>query len=295
MDRGEGQEDNLASAPGLEGVAAGASARVGEILAEAEQHAHDANAEAEREAAGIRRAAEYEAEQIAADTREAARAAARERAAELAALQSALTARGPAVVEGLEGAGLTRARLEAVIEALAAAAERVTAEAEEGDPSGSAEAEVDSEPEQDAAEASASEAGEASAPEPEPEPESELAPEPETDPVAAAEDLAKPLPDKDSSDHADHEADGAADDSVLNRNGHHGAPAEPVAYDGPLPEGAPLARRPLRSRERDARFAALLLAVQGRPRDEVEDHLRNEYGFDDVASILDEVFGRTPA
>jgi hypothetical protein len=56
-----------------------------------------------------------------------------------------------------------------------------------------------------------------------------------------------------------------------------------------------MARRPRRSRERDARFAALLLAVQGRARHEVDAHLRTEYGFDDVEPILDEVFGRATA
>jgi hypothetical protein len=64
-------------------------------------------------------------------------------------------------------------------------------------------------------------------------------------------------------------------------------------YDGPLPEGAPLVRRP-RTRRSDVRFAAVLLAVQGQERDEVEHHLRNEYGAADCEPILDEVFG-TPA
>jgi phage/plasmid primase-like uncharacterized protein len=92
----------LASLQGLEGVAAGASARVGEILEGAERIAREVHAEADRAAAASRRSAEQEVERIAQEAREAARAAARERAEELTALQAALTARGPAVVEGLE-------------------------------------------------------------------------------------------------------------------------------------------------------------------------------------------------
>jgi hypothetical protein len=56
-----------------------------------------------------------------------------------------------------------------------------------------------------------------------------------------------------------------------------------------------MARQPVRTRERDARFAALLLAVQGRDRGDVEAHLRSEYGFADCEPILDDVFGPTPA
>ncbi|HEX8648432.1 MAG TPA: hypothetical protein VF715_16185 [Thermoleophilaceae bacterium] len=316
----------MASLQGLEGVAAGASARVGEILAEAERIARDVHAEADRAVAASRRSAEQEVERIAEEAREAARAAARERAEELAALQAALTARGPAVVEGLEGAGVTRARLEAVIEALGAAAGDVTAAAEEGDPRvGAAPGpEAEASPDAEASPASAP----ASAPDAEPEPDgsfdtaaaspvSETAagegedPAPEdsaeaaaaevaaaeaghadakADPVAVAEDLAKPVA------HAV-PAEAAPDDPAPADGDERGGALAPAplngdgAYDGSLPEGAPLARKPQRSRERDARFAALLLAVQGRPRDEVDAHLRSEYGFADVEPILDEVFG----
>jgi hypothetical protein len=243
---------------GLEGVAAGASARVGEILAEAEGHARGANEEAERAAEAIRADALKEVERIAAEAREAAREAARERSERLAELQSALNARGPAVVDGLEGAGLTRARLESLIEALAATAERVAREAEEGAP----------------APAPAAPDEPASAPA-----EEESSAGAAHDPVAAAEEFAQPVIDE-----------AADDESASNGNGD-----APARYDGPLPHGAPLARRPGRSRERDARFAALLLAVQGRERGDVEAHLRHEYGFADCEPILDEVFGPTHA
>lgn len=289
MDRGEGHEGYSASAQGLEGVAADASTRVGEILAAAERYARDVAAETRRSAAETRRSAEREVERIAEETRDAARTAARERAERLAELQAALTARGPAVVEGLEGEGLTRARLEEVIEALAAIAEDVIAEAEAGDPRAGAGENPGAAPdasrgagggEPDDAEAAREspagadegEPGESAADEDAGAANPASEPTDEADVVAAAEGLAKPV------------ADAPAGD------GNGSAP-----YHGALPEGAPLARRPQRSRERDARFAALLLAVQGRAREDVESHLRREYGFDDVESILDEVFGRAPA
>jgi hypothetical protein len=266
MDQGEGQEHNLS---GAAGVASEASARVGRILEEAEDHGRAAVDEAEQAAAETRRSAEVEAGRIAAEAREAARAAARERAQKLAELQAALTSRGPAVVDGLEGAGLTRARLEALIEALAASAERVLAEAEAGELSvpsevsdaadGSTAAGEEADSQQSADSQESGDSQESADPE-EPAASAE-------DPVAAAENRAQPVPDE--------------------------APA--TEAPGPIPEGAPLARKPVRSRERDARFAALLLAVQGRERGDVKAHLRSEYGFADCDPILDEVFGRTPA
>ena len=304
MDRGEGQEQNLASADGLDGVAAGASARVGEILEEAEQHGRDVNAEAERAAAEIHSGAEAEVEQIVAEAREAAREAARERAEQLAALQAALTARGPAVIEGLEGAGVTRARLEAVIEALGAAAARVHEEAEAGDPAspGDSEAPAEAERAEEAGEGEAEAAAEVVDAEPDTAEAEAAVVDAEVveegpvvdDPVAAAEDLARPLAEAEPEPQP--QAEDASSNGALAEDHHGATPGNgAVAYHGPLPEGAPLARKPMRSRERDARFAALLLAVQGRPRGEVEDHLRHEYGFADCEPILDEVFGRTPA
>jgi hypothetical protein len=67
----------------------------------------------------------------------------------------------------------------------------------------------------------------------------------------------------------------------------------PDPFDGPLPEGAPMARRP--SRAADARFAAVLMAIQGQDRDQVAEQLERDYGVDDCEPLLDDVFGRTPA
>jgi hypothetical protein len=240
---------------------------VAEILSEAESLGRSLREEAERDATATREDARQEVERIAAEVREKARDAARERAGRLAELQAELTARGPAVLEGLEGAGVTRARLEALIEALGAAAERVTDEAEQGDPRGGGSAPAPAEDDGS-------------------EPDSaETADEEDTEPDAVADD-AEPVAvagDEDSPDDGSREL-------VSDGNGS-GSVRKPARYDGPLPEGAPLARRPMRSRERDARFAALLLAVKGRDRGHVESHLRDELGVDDCAPILDEVFG----
>ncbi|HEX8742079.1 MAG TPA: hypothetical protein VF712_03000 [Thermoleophilaceae bacterium] len=270
--------------PEQQGVAASASTRVAEILEEAERHGQSVNEQAERAAQAAHREAEQEVERILADAREAARAAARERVERLAGLQAALARRGPALLEGLEGAGVTRARLEALAEALAASAERVVAEVEHGEvaaeagwrPETATGAGERAEPEPETAAAEEAEPEEA---EPEPDAAAGEDAEPEStsgldddDPVAIAEELAQPVA-----------GASPANDSA------------PVRYDGSLPEGAPIARKPLRSRERDARFAALLLAVQGRDRGDVATHLRKEYGYADCEPILDEVFGPTAA
>jgi ribonuclease E len=279
MDRGGKLREEQPSA-GAEGVAADASARVGEILAEAERHGQDVHEEAERAAEGIRRSAREDAERLLAEARAETRAEARKRAEQLTAIQAALAARGPVVVEGLEGAGVTRSRLEALIAVLAAAAESVLAEAEAGDPHGAKPAPAgDPEPESTAStEEDAPEEAEPLDAEPEAsvtDDEGEAAPA--DDDVAPADE--DPAPGRDGNGSGDVGADEIG----------------PVRYDGELPEGAPLARRPKRSRDRDARFAALLLALQGRDRGDVEEHLRSEHGVKNSAAILDEVFGRADA
>ena len=248
MDRGEGRTELTSGEQGFESVAADASARVGAILEEAERLGRELSREAEEAAAEARREAEAEAERIVAGAREEALAAARERGERLAELQGALASRGPALLEGLEGSGITRARLEALIEALGASAERIVREAEEGEPGDGA--------------------------------------PPATDATDSVEEPPAPEPEPD-----EREESGEEEPSSSANGDGNGA----VRYEGPLPEGAPMARKPMRTMERDARFAALLLAVQGRDRGDVEAHLRSKYGVADCEPILDEVFGRTPA
>ena len=288
MDRGEGRTELTAGEQGIESVAADASARVGAILAEAEQRGRELNEEAARAAAATLREAEAEVERIVDEAREAARAAARERASRLAGLQAALATRGPALLEGLEGAGMTRARLEALIDALASSAEGVVSEAEAGEPTDGAAGDAPETAAREEADPAGDEGAVAGGAATEPREADGEDPAPDEageDPVAAGE-LAQPFD-------GDAEGDGSGGpDPALSGGNGDGAPAR---YDGPLPEGAPLARKPVRSPERDARFAALLLAVQGRERGDVEAHLRNEYGFDDCEPILDEVFGSTSA
>jgi hypothetical protein len=250
MDRGDRTRDEVTGGlPQGESVASDASARVGEILSAAEQEGAAARAAAEREAAATERAAREEAERILADAHEAARAGGRERADRVLALRSAIAKRGPALVEGLEGASLARRRLEALIEALDAAAARVLAEAD---------APVDEAPADEA-------------------PVDETA-------SGDSEDQAEGTEEEAPEEAVPEEPAGHADSS------NDGDGASPEPYDGPLPEGAPMMRKP-RTRQSDVRFAAVLLAVQGQERDEVEDHLRNEFGAADCEPILDEVFG----
>jgi hypothetical protein len=376
MDRGEHLRQDRSDAGAFDGVAAGASARVGEILSEAEDHARECDLDAERAGAAIESAARADAERLFEEARAEALRVARERADHLAAIQAKLRTRGPAVLEGLEGSGATRARIEALIEALAASAEGVLAEAEAEVPETAAPAEdAAASPADDAAVSPADDAaaqpapdsaappaphpvedvedaaapdetvGEAEPGEPadeavageqaEPtgdavgaEPIGETATAESTGDAVAAEPIGETAAAESTSDAVEAEPDevvpadpadgdgsaitdgrrpeaplvtlegaGVGNDAKgeavagLDANGGAG-PHLPLRYDGPLPEGAPLARRPLRSKERDARFNALLLALQGHDRAEVEEKLCEDYDPDDCARILDEVFGR---
>lgn len=294
MDRGEQQRDERVDA--FDGVADETSRRVREVLAESERHARELDDEAGLAGAAVAEGAAEEAERLFEDARAKARQVARDRADHLAAIQASLTARGPAVLEGLEGAGATRAGIEALIAALAETAERVLAEADAGEPRGSA-AEADGSTEQEPDDEASDDSGETSE-------EVIVDAVVVDDPVEDAEDA---VSDADATVSSPVEEDDATEGD--------GAPAaEPVAFAGPdgngsgretgdgaapyegtLPEGAPMVRRPERTRERDVRFSALILALQGRDRGEVEERLRTEHDVKDPAPILDEVFGRADA
>jgi cell division septum initiation protein DivIVA len=320
MDRGEHLKQDRSNAGAFDGVAAGASARVGEILREAERHARDCDAEAERAALSTESAARADAERLFEDARAEALRVARERADHIAAIQAKLRTRGPAVLEGLEGSGATRARIEALIEALAASAGEVLAEAEAELPTELGDIDPDirgkdgpaaDEPEEEAAAEPAGAAADAPAVGPEAEPDEGADGAPEGPrPIASLEHAAAaPNGDAVSSRVETAAPNGEAVASMVetalpngaasaNRDVNGAGSTGPLRYDGPLPEGAPLARRPRRSKERDARFNALLLALQGHDRAEVEERLCEDYDPDDCARILDEVFGRpadTPA
>ena len=68
--------------------------------------------------------------------------------------------------------------------------------------------------------------------------------------------------------------------------------AGPSPIPDPIPEGAPIARRPGRS---NARAAAVLMAIQGIDRDQVAERLEREHGLADSEQLLDDVFGRADA
>jgi hypothetical protein len=276
----------------IEGVAAGASARVGEILSEAERQGRVQHSEAEKAAAAELSDARVEAERLLAEAREEARREARDRSDHLAAIQAKLASRGPAVLEGLEGAEATRARLEALIEALAAAGERLMAAVDEpagtdgGDPDL-----VETESLPDESRNPAEEAVSDAIVVDDPVEDADDSVTTAADEVEEADEAIETPADEDAD--ADSGSDGPV---VLADSGSNGSSASgrrnSARYDGPLPEGAPMVRKPKRTPERDARFAALVLALQGRERDDVEEHLRSEHEFGDCGPILDEVFGR---
>ena len=311
MDRGEHTGQDRSDAGAFDGVAAGASARVGEILREAEGYARECEAEAERAAAAAERGARTDAERLFDDARTEAERVARDRADHLAAIQASLTARGPAVLEGLEGAGATRARLEELIEALAATADRVVAEAASEPEASAAADEPGASPAADHTEPEASPA--ADHPEPEASPAADPEPEPGSDGDGAGEGEDSAAAEASHGDEDEAPADvGESEETVVpvvtleapsepaskgeavaGQEGNGSSGPERARYEGPIPEGAPLARRPKRTKERDVRFAALLLALQGRERAEVEEQLCSEFGLDekDCQRVLDEVFG----
>ena len=65
-------------------------------------------------------------------------------------------------------------------------------------------------------------------------------------------------------------------------------------HAGDIPPGAPMMRMPARSGDEgeDARFAAVLMAIQGEARDDVAGQLRDEYGHANWDELLDELYGR---
>jgi len=64
-------------------------------------------------------------------------------------------------------------------------------------------------------------------------------------------------------------------------------------YEGEMPEGAPMMRMPSRSADpaADARYCAVLMAIEGRDRSEIDERLRSQYGGDGWDELLDELFG----
>jgi len=84
---------------------------------------------------------------------------------------------------------------------------------------------------------------------------------------------------------AERREDGWAHSAELDRR-------DPASIADPIPEGAPIARRPGRS---NARAAAVLMAIQGIDRDEVARRLASEHGLAESDELLDDVFGRADA
>jgi HPt (histidine-containing phosphotransfer) domain-containing protein len=244
-------------------VASNTKERVGEILERAEARAREIRERADRSAAESRRTARHEAQGIAQEARRAAATAARARVHRIKQLQASIADRAGALLEGLDGGDLTAARLEELVEALGEAADRVLAEVEDAHDAGG------SPPRQPAAHETAAPDGGAVAPRP----------------FGAAGPgpllgEGKPLP--------------RARPAASRR-----APfprAEPVPgpprIEDPLPEGAPMVRKPKRS---NPRLTAVMMAIQGSSRQDVAEHLAREHDLEDSDELLDEVFGRADA
>jgi hypothetical protein len=267
------------------GVASEASARVGEVLARAEAWAREIRERAERSASETRRTARHEAEGIAAEARRAVEAAAVERVHQISALRASIAARAGSLVEGLEGGELTAARLDELVAALGEAEVRILREV-----GGTVE------PAQTGRREAAARGGDRDVIAWPARPGERPA---GAGPAAAGPPAARPATataqdgavDPEPSAPAAHDATAAppAVERAVEPS-PRGAP-EPIA--DPLPEGAPIARRPKRASS--ARFAAVMMAIQGCDRAEVEAHLAREHGLEDAGQLLDDVFGRADA
>src|SRR5437763_1590273 len=84
---------------------------------------------------------------------------------------------------------------------------------------------------------------------------------------------------------AERREDGWAHSAELDRR-------DPASIADPIPEGAPIARRPGRS---NARAAALPVAIQGIDPGEVARRPASEHGLAESDELLDDVFGRADA
>jgi vacuolar-type H+-ATPase subunit H len=238
-------------------VAKDTSTRVGDVLERAEARAREIREQAERSASETRRTARHEAEGIAKEARRAAATAARARVHRIRQLQASIGDRAEALVHGLDGGETTTARLEELVEALGAAAERVLSEVE----------------------------GARDAPE--------------------RRHAAPPPAPRAGAGRSSHEIQGSNGPGPLLGEGKRLPRARPSTPRGarapfprperitdPLPEGAPMVRKPKRS---NPRFTAVMMAIQGSGREEVAAHLAREHGVDDSDRLLDEIFGQDEA
>ena len=280
------------------------SERVRSVLAAAESAGTAIRHEAEQQVQSKRRAAEAERQRYLEDAKAEAEALLEERMKRISQLSDSLIEGAEAILMRIEGAQEVKRQLEAMVHALADAAEELAHESErsretprprpvavEDDP----EPRVRAVPDPAVVEA---------VPDAEPEVTEADAPAASADDGPAAKADLKPVevvPDEDDDEEIEVvDAVEVVDDEPEPEPSGKGSPIQRLRKatsrgddNGEVEEDAP----PVESRGFDgddmlaARLVALQMAVAGSARDEVEAHLRKTFSLDEPGAILNDVFG----
>jgi hypothetical protein len=257
------------------------SERVRSVISAAEHAATAIRHESEQQAQIKQRAAEAERQRYIETAKAEAEALLEQRITRISELSDSLIEGAEAILMRIDGAQEVKRQLEAMVHALAHAAEELAAESEQGrlapvpravsvdddpEPRMRAVPEPESQPDPDEAAADPANVTELRVPEPEAAPEVTEAAAPgteETDEQVEVVDAVEVV------EESPGDGNGAAETAEQ--------PAEPRGFDG----DDMLA----------ARLVALQMAVAGSERVEVEAHLRKTFSLDEPGAILNDVFG----
>jgi hypothetical protein len=265
------------------------SERVRSVISAAESAATAIRHEAEQQAQIKRRAAEAERQRYIEQAKAEAEALLEERMKRISELSDSLIEGAEAILMRIEGAQEVKRQLEAMVHALADAAEELAAESERGrEAARPRPVALDDEPQPRVR----------AVPEQEPRAPEPRAAEREPDPATVTElhvpKQPEPEADLQPVDVVPDAADDSEDVEVVDA-------VEVVDEPGPQPSGAgngaAEAEQPAEQRGFDgddmlaARLVALQMAVAGSARVEVEAHLRKTFALEEPGAILNDVFG----
>jgi hypothetical protein len=264
------------------------SERVRSVISAAEHAATAIRHEAEQQAQIKQRAAEAERQRYIETAKAEAEALLEQRITRISELSDSLIEGAEAILMRIDGAQEVKRQLEAMVHALAHAAEELAAESEQGRLAPVPRAvSVDDEPEPRMR----------AVPEPEPQTETEAdagVAEPEPENVT---ELRVPEPEAASEAEAAAPAAEETDEQVEVVDAVEVVEESPAEQPGEGNGAAETAEQPAEQRGFDgddmlaARLVALQMAVAGSARVEVEAHLRKTFSLDEPGAILNDVFG----
>jgi hypothetical protein len=271
------------------------SERVRSVISAAESAATAIRHEAEQQAQIKRRAAEAERQRFIEQAKAEAEALLEERMKRISELSDSLIEGAEAILMRIEGAQEVKRQLEAMVHALADAAEELAAESERSrEAARPRPVAIDDEPEPRVR----------AVPEPEAEPDPATVTELRVPPPPAPEPVvAEPVPDAEP-EVTEAEGPAAATDEGPAEDSEDVEVVDAVeVVDEPAPQpsgtgnGAADTEQPAEQRGFDgddmlaARLVALQMAVAGSARVEVEAHLRKTFALEEPGAILNDVFG----